>query len=474
MSKTKAPAISPPQPGDFGTIDSRLRDVTLNVALFIAILTTIYFGIHDAIRHRPLPAFVSLIGVIIFSLTLLLNYSVPRLRRIINIGFVIFIGMVFLVLLATRFPAPSIVFWCFPFPLLALFLLGGKRGAVVLIIYNFGVGFVFFIDLFLQINTYTYDYAFRYCGVMIVISVLSYYYEASRARSHAYIRAVNQSLEQRVQERTKALEESQERLRQAEKLEAVGLLAGGVAHDFNNQLAAIMGFADLIRLTAKDTSEIREPAESIIASSRRCADLTGQLLAFARKGAFLSVPLDIHRIIEDVISLLKHTIDKRIIISRKFDAAVSTILGDANQLHNALLNCALNARDAMPEGGDLVFATDTVDMDESYCATLTGKITPGTYLHLCITDTGCGMDKNTLKHIFEPFFTTKEPGKGTGLGLSAVYGTVQSHNGAITVSSAPGSGSSFHLYFPLLKTGERPINVAAQDKQREKAHGDIR
>jgi signal transduction histidine kinase/CheY-like chemotaxis protein len=471
MAETKTfPKVSLP---GFGTIESRIRDWTLNVALIIGTLTTVYFGIHDVVLHRTLPALASLLVVIIFGFILLLNILIPRLREIIDIGFVVLVGSAFLALMVTQFPAPTIVFWCFTFPLLALFLLGRNKGVVALLIYNLGVIGVFAIDSYLPAGNYTYEYSIRYCGVMIVISMLSYYYEASRARSHAFLSSMNQSLEQRVKERTRALEESQDRLRQAEKLEAIGLLAGGIAHDFNNQLTGIMAFADLIRINAKDNAETRNLAESIIACSRRSADLTGQLLAFARKGNLLTVPVDLHHIVADVISLLKHTIDKRITLRQELIANPSTILGDPAQLENALLNLALNSRDAMPAGGELIFATGIVNLAEAYCKTIPYEIVPGAYLRLSVSDTGCGIDKDILNRIFEPFFTTKGQGKGTGMGLPAVYGTVRSLKGAITVYSEPGHGSSFHLYFPLLEN-EGPIcSPAVETALSEKGHGHV-
>jgi signal transduction histidine kinase len=471
MNKTKTTPATVSK--NFGTIESRMRDLTLNVALAAGSLATAYFGIIDIVHHRTLPAFLSLLTVVYFALILLLNIFAPRLRKIIDISFVILVGITFLGLLATRFPDPTVALWCFPFPLVAFFLLGNRQGFVAVLLFNLGVICVFFLDINLFIDKYSNEYAIRYCAVMLVISIISYYYEASRARSHASINAANQSLEQRVEERTKALEESQGRLRQAEKLEAIGLLAGGIAHDFNNQLTGIMAFADLIRITAKDNADIREYAESILASSRRSADLTGQLLAFARKGNLLAVPVDMNSVIADVMSLLERTLDKRITLRRRLIANPSTILGDPTQLHNALLNIALNARDAMPEGGELNFETGIVELEESYCKTLPYEIKPGSFLRLCITDTGCGMDKKTLQHIFEPFFTTKERGKGTGMGLPAVYGTIRSHNGAINVYSEPGHGTSINLYFPCLKTADQISVPAKASASLEKGHGHV-
>jgi PAS domain S-box-containing protein len=239
------------------------------------------------------------------------------------------------------------------------------------------------------------------------------------------------------------------RLRQSEKMDAIGQLAGGVAHDFNNQLSGIMGYADMLA-NRLDDEKLRTYAENIKRASRRSADLTGQLLAFARRGQYMRVPVDIHRTILEVVSLLEHSLDKRIDIEQWLRAHPSTTEGDPTQLQNALLNLAINARDAMPEGGRLIFATETVDLDPADCAELPQPVDPGHYLRVTVRDTGSGMDEATRTRIFEPFYTTKPRGKGTGMGLPAVYGTVKNHGGAVAVDSEPNKGSAFHLYLPLV------------------------
>jgi signal transduction histidine kinase/ActR/RegA family two-component response regulator len=468
-NKTLPPFIHPP----LDETDTRIRVVTLNLALAIAILTTLYFGIHDLILLRLLPAAFSFTLIFLFVMMLWLNIRVPRFRTIFDIVFICIIGMTFLALLMTQFPDPAIVLWCFPFPLLAVFLLGRRRGRIALVLYNLGVIAVFVADILLRQSKYDYEYAIRYGGVMVVISILAFYYESLRIRSLDIIRTANQILEQRIEEKSRALEESRERLHQSEKLEAIGLLAGGIAHDFNNQLTGIMAFAELIQAMAKDNAEIRDCAEGILAASRRSSELTGQLLAFARKGNILAIPVDIHQVVGEVISLLSHTIDKRISIHRKFAAHPSMVLGDPTRLENALLNLALNARDSMPSGGAITFATENVTLGEAFCKMLHSETVPGDYVHIRVSDTGCGMDRKTLNRIFEPFFTTKERGKGSGMGLPSVYGTVLSHKGAVTVDSEPGKGSAFHMYLPLLKDAAVTPAGEAQTAPVEKCLGHI-
>jgi two-component system cell cycle sensor histidine kinase/response regulator CckA len=254
-----------------------------------------------------------------------------------------------------------------------------------------------------------------------------------------------------ITERKRAEEEvrhMEERLRQSDKMEAIGRLAGGIAHDFNNQLAGIMGCADMLVMNIED-KKLREFADIIVQTARRAADLNKQLLAFARKGKYMSVPVDVHSIIGEVVSLLKHSIDKRIIISRKLNACSTVISGDPAQIQNSILNLAINASEAMPGGGDLVITTDEITVDNEFIRNNAVDIVTGKYLAITVSDTGDGMDGETVRHLFEPFFSTKKDGKNTGLGMSAVYGTVKNHNGGISVHSEKGHGTRIILYLPL-------------------------
>ncbi|RPJ07035.1 MAG: PAS domain S-box protein, partial [Spirochaetaceae bacterium] len=235
-----------------------------------------------------------------------------------------------------------------------------------------------------------------------------------------------------------------QQFQQAEKMQAIGQLAGGVAHDFNNQLAGILGYADLLRDGAKDNPELSHYADNIIMAVKRAADLTSQLLAFSRKGKYLSITVDMHQTILEVVSILRHSIDKRITIEQELAASPSTTIGDPSQLQSAILNCAINARDAMPDGGVLGFFTKVVTLDEEFCKKIPYEIPSGEYLQISIEDSGIGMDEGTVRHIFEPFFTTKERGKGTGMGLASTYGTIRNHRGAIHVTTTPGKGTTFN------------------------------
>lgn len=240
----------------------------------------------------------------------------------------------------------------------------------------------------------------------------------------------------------------EDQLRQTEKMQAVGELAGGIAHDFNNQLTGVLVYADML-INGLEDEELGRYAANIKKAAKRAAELTQQLLAFSRKGKNLSVPVEIHKVLAEVTSILEHTIDKRIKVRQTLNASPATTIGDPSQLENVILNIALNARDAMPKGGELVFETDIVELDEDFCKGHANELLPGSYLKISVTDSGCGMDPETQKHIFEPFYTTKGVGKGTGMGLASVYGTVRNHKGAISVHSEAGRGTTFRIHLPL-------------------------
>ncbi|MFA6291679.1 MAG: PAS domain S-box protein [Victivallales bacterium] len=254
----------------------------------------------------------------------------------------------------------------------------------------------------------------------------------------------------------------EERLRQSEKMEAIGQLAGGIAHDFNNQLTGIMGYAEMLAKRLDD-NKLKNYAESIIRASKRSAALTRDLLAFSRKGKYLTAPVHFHKVIEEVVPILEHSIDKRVEIRMVLKADQDTVMGDHSQLQNALLNLAINARDAMPDGGELIFSTDNLDIEDSPLNPGPAKNLSARCLKISVSDNGLGMDKETLKHIFEPFFTTKEKGRGVGMGLASVYGAVQNHHGAINVISEPGRGSVFFLYFPVAEDVPEQDNAVSDE-----------
>jgi len=249
---------------------------------------------------------------------------------------------------------------------------------------------------------------------------------------------------------------------EVEKMESIGRLAGGIAHDFNNILTAILGYSEMLKIKYNDLSSSDGAAVSVIyQSAEKAANLTQQLLGFARKGKYNPVPLNINEIINERITTFKEIAEKKINIHCDFEEDINTIEADKNQIEHILMNLFVNSRDAMPNGGDVIFKTENIYLNKE----LTGNIpdfNPGNYVKISVTDTGTGITENTKKHLFEPFFTTKGTGKGSGLGLATVYGIIKNHNGHILCESEPGKGAAFLIYIPVL---EKEI---AQQEDRKK------
>jgi two-component system cell cycle sensor histidine kinase/response regulator CckA len=242
-------------------------------------------------------------------------------------------------------------------------------------------------------------------------------------------------------------------LRQAQKMEAVGQLAGGVAHDFNNILTAIIGYAHLLLMKIHENDPLRAFLDPILVSAERASHLTSSLLAFSRKQVSDLRPVDLNKIVKRVEHLLVSIIGENFEFQTKLSSQNMMVLADSMQIEQVLMNLSTNARDSMPNGGTLLFRTEEIMLAEDFVRNHSYGI-PGQYVSLSVSDTGIGIDENTQSKIFEPFFTTKEVGKGTGLGLSIVYGVIKQHNGFIDVSSAPGKGSTFTIYLPLLTTSD--------------------
>ncbi len=232
---------------------------------------------------------------------------------------------------------------------------------------------------------------------------------------------------------------------QAQKMEAIGLLAGGVAHDFNNMLSVILGYAELVLLNVDLGQSLRANIEEIIKAANRSADITRQLLAFARKQTIIPVVLDLNRAVESMLRMLKRLIGEDIDLAWLPTADLYQVKMDPVQVDQILANLCVNARDAIADVGKVTIETGNAVFDETYCADHPGFIA-GEYALLAVSDDGCGMDKETIGQIFEPFFTSKDISKGTGLGLSMVYGIVKQNNGFINVYSEPGLGTTFRIY----------------------------
>lgn len=244
--------------------------------------------------------------------------------------------------------------------------------------------------------------------------------------------------------------ELEEQLRQAQKMESIGQLAGGVAHDFNNLLTVIQGYAELMQVRLEADDPLRWSIEQIQRAANSAAALTRQLLAFSRKQMLAPTSLDLNELVLNLHKMLKRLIGEDILLETHLAPRLNRVLADPGQLEQVLLNLTVNARDAMPTGGSLIIETANVELNEVYLSThLEAPLGPA--VMLAITDTGHGMDKETQAHIFEPFFTTKAVGQGTGLGLATVYGIIKQSGGDIHVYSEPGQGATFKIYLPAVE-----------------------
>ncbi len=264
-----------------------------------------------------------------------------------------------------------------------------------------------------------------------------------------------------------ALRQSGEQLRQAQKMEAVGRLAGGVAHDFNNLLTAILGYAELLAMRNDLDTSARQNVETIQKAGRQAAAVTHQLLAFSRKQILQPRVIDLNALVLDFEKILRRVIGEHIELRNVPQAANSRVRADPNQIEQVVLNLGVNARDAMPKGGQLTIRTANAEFTAAEARQQSPDMEAGPYVLLEVSDTGHGMNEETKTRIFEPFFTTKGPGKGTGLGLSTVYGVVRQSGGTVCVDSTPGAGCTFRVYLPL-ESGEleqdRPKTVAPAHK----------
>ncbi|MBE9506177.1 MAG: PAS domain S-box protein, partial [Chloroflexi bacterium] len=241
------------------------------------------------------------------------------------------------------------------------------------------------------------------------------------------------------------LKRHESQLRQAQKMEAVGTLAGGIAHDFNNLLVPILGFAELALARMPEGSKAREDVTQVLKAGERAKDLAAQILAFSRQEEGERKPVQLAPIVKEALKLLVAALPSTIEIRQNIGPDTRAVNADPTQIHQILMNLCTNAERAMPDGGVLEVSLENVELDEERAATIEG-LRAGSYVRLTVSDTGCGMDEETLKRVFDPFFTTRGPGEGTGMGLSVVHGVVESHEGAITVDSELHRGTTFDVY----------------------------
>jgi signal transduction histidine kinase/CheY-like chemotaxis protein len=255
------------------------------------------------------------------------------------------------------------------------------------------------------------------------------------------------------------MENLEAQFRQAQKMESIGQLAAGVAHDFNNILTVIQGYADHLQSRFDGDPALTNPLKQITNASRRAAALTRQLLMFSRKQVLQPRTLDLNAVLRNLSNMLTRLLGEDIAVETRYAETLPPIEADTGMLEQVIMNLAVNSRDAMPKGGQLLITTSTAECDQNYVHQHPDA-QRGRAVCLTVTDTGCGMDRKTMTRIFEPFFSTKEVGKGTGLGLATVYGIVKQHQGWIEVKSELGVGTTFEIFIPAAKTA--PVEAAAE------------
>jgi len=270
--------------------------------------------------------------------------------------------------------------------------------------------------------------------------------ETEKAVLRIFADRAGAEMERTLSEREKRALEAQ--FLQAQKMESVGRLAGGIAHDFNNILSAILGYSELALTKLPGDSRIRNYLQIILDSGDKAANLTRQLLAFSRKQVLEMKVVNLNNLIDNMGKMLARLIGEDIELELRTEQTTRNVLADPSQIEQVVMNLAVNARDAMPSGGRLVLESSDVELDDDYARAHKGS-KPGSYVALSVTDSGTGMDEDTLGKVFEPFYTTKSEGKGTGLGLATVYGIVKQHNGYIWVYSEVGRGTVFKIYLPV-------------------------
>ena len=273
--------------------------------------------------------------------------------------------------------------------------------------------------------------------------------------AEAALQEMNETLEEQVAQRTRELRDLDAALRQSQKMEVVGQLTGGIAHDFNNLLQIVSGNLEILqRNLPADADRLRRAADNAMNGARRAAQLTQRLLAFSRRQPLDPQPLNVNGLLTDMTELLHRTLGEAVSVETIFTTGLWQVEADANQLESAILNLALNARDAMPDGGRLTIETANVRLDQN--GQLGDDMSPGRFVLIRVSDMGVGMDRETLEKVFEPFFTTKEVGKGTGLGLSMVYGFVKQSGGHVKIESEPGRGATVEIFLPRFEGASRP------------------
>jgi signal transduction histidine kinase/ActR/RegA family two-component response regulator len=453
-----------------------------------AVLGTVAYGPSVWLSIRERLWSVAIVDTVAYLLVLALRFA-PRLSdaaRAFGILFVTYALSVVLLITVGPFGAGEL--WLFAFPILTG-MLAGMRAAIGALLLNLLTLVAFGVAIeplarsipawadrtlsgwvVLCVNFLLLDAVVTVSLAMLVNGLDRAIDRTDRARrrlrdERRELRVTNQRLREEMEERRAAEQrrnQLEKQLMEAQKMEAVGRLAGGVAHDFNNLLTAILGYVEVLQSRLAGPGAPREELGEIQRAARRAADLTQQLLAFGRKQVLDMRVLSLGATVRDAERMLRGMIGPGIRIETDLGREAGRICADAGQIEQVVVNLALNARDAMPEGGTLVIRTSDVLLEGPSAKRL--GLPAGRWVLLTVSDSGAGMDEVTLSRIFEPFYTTKTRGRGTGLGLASVYGIVQQTGGQIRVNSTPGQGTRFSIFFPVIEGAESADVVVAPDE----------
>lgn len=436
--------------------------ITMLSVTFILLMDQSYLQLHNPAYNYKIQ--IRIIGPLVIAFIVDLMLLLTLLRGYFSIAgnllFIICQSGVWTVIFLSRADLitrlDSIVLIAATLAMMPIIIIHKKKYFILYTTINIVVLFLFMLIFRKELNlsgTAFTDYMFDNTLAFIIIGIFSYFIFSVNSRAL-------EKAETEITERKKT-EEQRNRLQvhllQSQKLESVGLLAGGVAHDFNNMLAAVQGFAELAIDKCDSRNNVKNEIDEIIKASKKARDLTRQLLAFARIQPLELQKIDLNNIIEEFTGMLSRTLRENISIENNLCNNPGLIECDPVQLEQVILNLTLNGQDAMPHGGKIIIETSRVQIDENFVKQYE-YMHPGPYILLSISDSGSGIDPEVLDKIFDPFFTTKDFGKGTGLGLSTVYGIIKQHSGMITVYSEKENGTIFKIYLPV-KDGIQEENL---------------
>lgn len=474
--------------------EARRKIYLINIFVSIGIISLIVLGITAFIQHTPFLGYADLF--IAFTLLFLLiylrysgnhvfcSYMVASLMNVF-FGYLFFTGGV----------SSTAFMWLYTYPVLALFLLGLLRGSLAtLLLFLFSLGFLFFDLSSKVINVYNADFAIRYIPSFMIVFALTFFFERSRAGAHeslfqkqkaltnlvdklqrkekqlemaqdklehrvvertAELLEINKKLKEEIEERKKAEQERsrlETELSRAQKMEVLGRLAGGVAHDLNNVLSGIVSYPDLLLIDLPADSTLRGPLKSIKKSGERAAAIVQDLLALARRGVMVKKVITLNDVLQEYFQSPEYTrlcsIHPGITLEQHLDIHLQSLEGSPVHLQKAIMNLLVNAFEAVESIGRIVVTTENRRVDNLFRGY--EKIEKGNYVVLKIQDSGMGMSQEILDKIFEPFYTKKQMGRsGTGLGMTVVWGTIKDHGGYLDIESKPGKGTTISLFFPV-------------------------